>query len=253
MILSNRVSLSLLAGLALVSCQTITEELPTAASKNPLGPAPVLVVPLPIVITSKPPAATASPTAPRATPTASPTTAGPTPTPSPTTLAATPTATARPTAAGATPTATPTAVTATPTPTAAATVAPTPTPTPAPTPTAAPGGCEGFPPNCNPVDSVHAYVWFLVCGDTIVDAKFATESPAECEVRLDATPKDIYNQHTQATGTPVWTIQGGYRWKANVGSNPYTPTVFGDGRRGEFTAYVELDGKRSNIFTVTFR
>src|SRR5262245_45812928 len=67
---------------------------------------------------------------------------------------------------------------------------PQPTGQPQPTnPPASSGGgnCDGFPPNCNPVASVHAYVYFIMCnGVAMPDTKFAESGPVDCDVRLDA-------------------------------------------------------------------
>ena len=110
------------------------------------------------------------------------------------------------------------------------------------------GNCSGWPSNCNPVASIHAHVYFLICGGNVVDARYATDGPADCDVRLDATPKDAQGKHTQAKGTPEWRIDGA-SWY--VGNNPYTPTV--RGQRGGFTAVVTIDGVNSNVINYSFR
>jgi hypothetical protein len=138
---------------------------------------------------------------------------------------------------------------------------PVPVPIPNSVPTSAPadppsnnngggggGGCEG---NCAPVASIHAYVYYVQCnGVAMPNTKFVTEGPADCDVRLDATPKDERGKATNVIGSPNWSIDGGYRW-ATPG-NPYTPLVFG-GRSGEITVSVEINGVRSNTFTYRFR
>jgi len=243
--------LLLLAGLGAVSCQTITEEMPTA-SHAPVAPVPVIIVQGPTGSTIVPVVPTTPPVA--ANPTTPPAAANPTTPPS-----APPPPVLSPfvgVVVGGGPTTPPVPPVA-----AAPTTAPTSVP-PLLVPTTAPppagnngsggggGGCGGITNNCNAVASVHAYVYYVVCGTSVVDAKFAEEGPSGCDVRLDATPKDANGKATEAHGTPHWDISGA-SWDANANKNPYTPLVYGG--NGSFTASVEIDGVRSNTFTYRFR
>lgn len=123
-----------------------------------------------------------------------------------------------------------------------------------PQPTSAPpsgsGNCQGWPANCNPVASIHAHVYFLQCNGAVVDAKYATEGPWDCDVVLDATPKDDRGKHTQPRDfTPEWNVGGGYTL---VNGSTFTPKILG-GRTGEVTFSVRVDGVWSNTTTYRFR
>jgi hypothetical protein len=137
-----------------------------------------------------------------------------------------------------------TAVPATPTASPAATAPPaTPTSTPAGDP-----NCPGWPSNCAPVASIHAHAYYALCHGVAVDVKYKNEGPAGCDVRLDATPKDEKGKHTQARGTPEWTIDGS---TIVITDNPFTPLV--RAVNGGFSARVRVDGVWSNTVDYTFR
>jgi hypothetical protein len=105
--------------------------------------------------------------------------------------------------------------------------------------------------NCDPIVSVHAYVYYIQChGEAQLGTKFAEEGPADCDVRLDATPKKANGKGTDIICDPHWSIDGA-RW-ATPG-NPFTPLVFSPGAGGSFTAQVEVCGVVSNSFTYRFR
>src|SRR5688572_2892525 len=58
--------------------------------------------------------------------------------------------------------------------------------------------------NCNPVASVHAQVYYIQCqGQPVPDTKDATSGPSDCDVVLDATPKDAAGRATNS-GMPNW-------------------------------------------------
>jgi hypothetical protein len=213
----RRVGVVLVAGMIFTSCQTITEEMPIATLSPVSAPAPI-VFQVPVFIPGTP-------------------TPPPTPVPGGT-------------GGGGTSGPVQPLPTSQPLPTAKPTNPPA-NNDPAPPPSNGGGGCSGWPNNCNPVASIHAYVYYIVCnGEAQPDTKFAESGPAGCDVRLDATPKDEKGKHTQAKGQPSWTIHGGSSWEAN--KNPYTPLVRG-GHSGELTAWVEIDGVRSNTFSYRFQ
>ena len=120
-----------------------------------------------------------------------------------------------------------------------------------PQPTTAPAPSNGcWRNNCNPVASVHAQVYYIQCqGQAVPDTKDATEGPADCDIVLDATPKDAAGRATQS-GLPEWSISGG-RNVVNAGS--FTPKVIGGGQPGSVTFSARVDGVTSNVYTFTFR
>ena len=198
-----RVGAVVVAGLAVLSCQTITEELPATAVLPPSVPVPIVVIQLPQAQPQSPP-----PSSPTSAPSnGTPSGGGPTqPQPQ--------------------------------------------QPQPTNPPTSGGGGCTGWPANCNPVASIHAHVYYLQCNGVAVDGKYSTEGPWDCDVVLDATAKDDKGKHTQAKGSPEWSISGGYTLVTS--GNPYTPKILG-GRTGEATFSVTIDGVQSNVTTYRFR
>lgn len=125
---------------------------------------------------------------------------------------------------------------------------------PAGQPTAAPSqpqpdnGC--WRGNCNPVASIHAHVYYVQCNGEAVDGyRYATAGPWECDVVLDATPKDARGLATNSSGRIDWDISGG--WTVVNGSS-FTPKILG-GKRGDVTFSARVDGVTSNVTTYTFR
>jgi hypothetical protein len=105
--------------------------------------------------------------------------------------------------------------------------------------------------NCDPIVSVHAYVYYIQChGQAQPNTKFAEEGPADCDVRLDATPKKANGKGTDIVCDPHWSIDGA-RW--TTPGNPFTPLVFSSGAGSSFSASVEVCGVTSNSFTYRFR
>lgn len=127
--------------------------------------------------------------------------------------------------------------------------APAPPPgNPAPPPSGG-GGVPGqWPTNTNPVVKVGAKVYFVECnGEIVPDSEYATSVQVGCRIHLDCTPKDQYNNPTQAKSAPQWTFNGGVS-----GGNPndFTPTVSATSA-GNFTAWVVVDGVTSNSVNVS--
>lgn len=234
-----------LACMTAFSCQTITEEMPggPSSSSAPGGPSsiPIVVTQIPIPSSTGPVSSTPVPSG-----------AAGTPAPVPTSSNSQP-GTAQPGVGGGGGGSNP-APTATPAPTPVVVSQPAPTSQPVPTVTV-PSGQQEPPPsgngNTGEMVSIHAHVYYVVCGDNVIpNSKFAEEANVGCQVRLDATPKDSKNKAVVVDGTPNWTFEGtSYPVSAK---NPYTPILTGTGP-GEFTAFCELNGVRSNTFSFRFR
>jgi hypothetical protein len=103
--------------------------------------------------------------------------------------------------------------------------------------------------NCNPVASIHAQVFYIVCNGVDIGGKDATEAPADCDVILDATPKDAAGRATQSD-IPDWSISGG---RTVHNANTFTPKVIGGGKGGDVTFSARVGNVTSNIYTFTFR
>jgi len=174
--------------------------------------------------------------------------AGPNPTGSPT-AAPTTSKTPRPrsTPAG-TPSGTPAA---TPTPSPTRQAGPTRTPKPTATPTL-PDGCPIWPGNCKPTDHVGAVVFYVSCPEGVVpNSKYAKRGRVGCNVRFDCNARDAENQVTWPKGTPRWTFSDGSFPVDYPNQNPFTPQVHGT-KKGSFTAYVTIDGKKSDVLRFEF-
>jgi hypothetical protein len=127
--------------------------------------------------------------------------------------------------------------------------------TPVPPPPSDPtGGAPGAPPgqipdNTNPVTKVGAKVFFLECDGVMVpDSEFATSAQVGCRIHFDCTPKDQFNNPTQAKSPPNWTFSPG---SLVAGGNPsdFTPTPTAVSA-GNLTAYVVIDGVTSNTLNI---
>jgi hypothetical protein len=137
--------------------------------------------------------------------------------------------------------------------------APAPTPRPAATPAPPPpppsggGGNEpDIPNNGSPVTKVGAKVYLIECGgQQVPGSEHATETSVGCRVHLDATPKDAKNKPTRAKGTPDWSYSDPSLVKIG-GQSPYNP-VLTTMRSGTLSIYCEIDGVRSNTFSLRIR
>ena len=127
-------------------------------------------------------------------------------------------------------------------------------PVPPPPPSDPTGGAPGAPPgqlpdNTNPVTKVGAKVFFVECDGVMVpDSEFATSVQVGCRIHFDCTPKDQFNNPTQAKSPPNWTFSPG---SLVAGGNPsdFTPTPTAVAT-GTLTAYVVIDGVTSNTLTI---
>jgi hypothetical protein len=113
------------------------------------------------------------------------------------------------------------------------------------------GGPPGqLPDNTNPVAKVGAKVFFVECDGVMVpDSEFATSVQVGCRIHFDCTPKDQFNDPTQAKSAPNWSFSPG---DLLAGGNPNdftpTPTVVG---AGNLTVYVVIDGVTSNTLNIS--
>lgn len=116
------------------------------------------------------------------------------------------------------------------------------------------GGAPGAPPgqipdNTNPVTKVGAKVFFVECdGQMVPGSEFATSVQVGCRIHFDCTPKDQFNNPTQAQSPPNWTFSPG---SLVSGGNPndFTPTTTAV-NTGNLTAYVVIDGVTSNTLNI---
>jgi hypothetical protein len=99
------------------------------------------------------------------------------------------------------------------------------------------------------VASIHAQVYHIVCNGVSIGGKDATEGPADCDVVLDATPKDAAGRATQSD-IPDWSISGG---RTVVNANSFTPKIIGGGKGGDVTFSARVGNVTSNVYTYTFR